>query len=50
MNHGELYGFVPALALGSQSTINHLEKVNSVEHLIFLSQLCERREWEFPPE
>lgn len=35
----EMYGFVPALALGGPSTLEHLEKVKAVEHLVLLAQL-----------
>ncbi|GAB2864139.1 GAD-like domain-containing protein [Pseudoduganella ginsengisoli] len=38
--HDELYGFVPALALGGPSDIGHLQKVKAVEHLVFLAQLA----------
>ena len=36
----EMYGFVPALALGGSSTIQHLQKVKAVEHLVLLAQLA----------
>ncbi|HDS1675902.1 MAG: DUF1851 domain-containing protein [Stenotrophomonas maltophilia] len=39
----EMYGFVPALALGGACRLNHLKKVKAVEHLMFLAQLGERR-------
>jgi hypothetical protein len=35
----EMYGFVPALALGGPSELAHLQKVKAVEHLVFLAQL-----------
>lgn len=35
----EMYGFVPALALGGTSTLNNLQKVKAVEHLVLLAQL-----------
>lgn len=35
----EMYGFVPALALGGPADLNHMKKVKAVEHLIFLAQL-----------
>ena len=35
----EMYGFVPALALGGPSTLEHLQKVKAVEHLMLLAQL-----------
>lgn len=37
--HDEMYGFVPALALGGPSDLAHLQKVKAVEHLVFLAQL-----------
>lgn len=40
LKHDEMYGFVPALALGGSSTLPHLKKVSAVEHLIFLAQLA----------
>jgi hypothetical protein len=36
----EMYGFVPALALGGSSTLAHLQKVKAVEHLVMLAQLA----------
>lgn len=36
----EMYGFVPALALGGTSTVDHLQKVKAVEHLVLLAQLA----------
>ena len=38
-----MYGFVPALALGGPATLDHLEKVKAVEHLVLLAQLSELR-------
>ncbi|HGM5881933.1 TPA: GAD-like domain-containing protein [Stenotrophomonas maltophilia] len=43
LNHDEMYGFVPALALGGPCRLDHLQKVNATEHLLFLAQLGERR-------
>lgn len=37
---GEMYGFVPALALGGPATLDHLQKVKAVEHLVLLAQLA----------
>jgi hypothetical protein len=34
-----MYGFVPALMLGGEPTLDHLEKLKAVEHLILVSQL-----------
>jgi hypothetical protein len=39
----EMYGFVPALALGGPATLDHLRKVKAVEHLVLLAQLSELR-------
>lgn len=36
---GEMYGFVPALALGGPCRLDHLQKVKAVEHLMFLAQV-----------
>lgn len=38
--HDEMYGFVPALALGGSSELSNLQKVRAVEHLVFLAQLA----------
>lgn len=38
--HDEMYGFVPALALGGPSDLAHLQKVKAVEHLLVLAQLA----------
>ena len=43
----EMYGFVPALALGGPATLDHLEKVKAVEHLVFLAQLAPLNVLEF---
>jgi hypothetical protein len=39
LNHDEMYGFVPALALGGAATLAKLQKVKIVEHLTILAQL-----------
>jgi hypothetical protein len=39
LKHGEMYGFVPALALGGSATLHNLQKVKAVEHLVLLAQL-----------
>ncbi|MFQ6571946.1 GAD-like domain-containing protein [Pseudomonas sp. UM16] len=41
LRHDEMYGFVPALMFGGPDTLEHLEKVKAVEHLILLAQLAE---------
>jgi hypothetical protein len=43
LQHDEMYGFVPALALGGPSTLDHLQKVQAVEHLVLLAQLAPLR-------
>jgi len=40
LKHDEMYGFVPALALGGTATVDHLQKVKTVEHLVLLAQLA----------
>lgn len=40
LKHDEMYGFVPALALGGISALAHLQKVQAVEHLVLLAQLA----------
>lgn len=47
LRHDEMYGFVPALMLGGPDTLDHLEKVKAVEHLILLSQLAELQPYNF---
>jgi hypothetical protein len=48
LKHDEMYGFVPALALGGSATLDHLQKVKAVEHLVLLAQLSELRVMEVP--
>ena len=43
LKQDEMYGFVPARALGGPSTLAHLQKVKVVEHLVFLAQLSPLR-------
>lgn len=38
LRHDEMYGFVPALTIGGPDTLEHLEKVKALEHLILLSR------------
>jgi hypothetical protein len=40
LKHDEMYGFVPALVLGGRATLDHLQKVKAVEHLVLLAQLA----------
>jgi hypothetical protein len=44
LKEGEMYGFAPALALGGPASLDHLQKVKAVEHLVLLAQLSELRE------
>ncbi|UQW74463.1 GAD-like domain-containing protein [Pseudomonas avellanae] len=44
----EMYGFVPALALGGAMELENLQKVKAIEHLTFLSQLSPLQDWGFP--
>ncbi|PHI34750.1 glutamyl-tRNA amidotransferase [Pseudoalteromonas sp. GCY] len=41
--NGEIYGFVPALALGGEPKLENLQKVKATEHLAFLADLGEKR-------
>ncbi|RMP31864.1 GAD-like domain protein [Pseudomonas coronafaciens pv. atropurpurea] len=43
-----MYGFVPALALGGPMELENLQKVKTIEHLTFLSQLSPLQDWGFP--
>jgi hypothetical protein len=43
LKYDEMYGFVPALALGGPATLDHLQKAKAVEHLVLLAQLSELR-------
>lgn len=40
LKHDEMYGFVPALALGGEPKLASLKKVKAVEHLVLLAQLA----------
>ncbi len=40
LKHDEMYGFVPAMALGGSGELDQLEKLKAVEHLVFLAQLA----------
>lgn len=39
LKHDEIYGFVPALALGGVPILKNLQKVKAMEHLVMLAQL-----------
>lgn len=43
LKHDEMYGFVPALALGGSATLKNLQKLKALEHLVLLSQLAPLR-------
>lgn len=47
LQYDEMYGFFPALMLGGSDSIEHLKKVKSIEHLLFLSQLTDLIPYEF---
>ncbi|KPY07779.1 Uncharacterized protein ALO57_03609 [Pseudomonas coronafaciens pv. oryzae] len=47
LSHDEMYGFVPAIILGGSGALDNLEKVSSVEHLVFLSQLSDLEIYDF---
>lgn len=40
LKHDEMYGFAPALALGGPASLDHLQRVKAVEHLVLLAQLA----------
>lgn len=40
LKHDEMYGFVPALSLGGPATLEYLQKVKAVEHLVLLAQFA----------
>jgi len=43
----EIYGFIPALALGGAVKLENIEKVKMVEHLVLLSQLSPLKPYPF---
>ncbi|MET3051280.1 GAD-like domain-containing protein [Pseudomonas alkylphenolica] len=40
LKNDEMYAFVPAIMLGGRATLENLEKVKAIEHLILLSQIA----------
>jgi hypothetical protein len=42
LHDDEMYGFVPALALGGPCRLDHIQKVKAAEHLTLLAHLGER--------
>ncbi len=48
LKHDEMYGFVPALALGGSVVLKNLQKVKAVEHLVLLAQLAPLRVLDAP--
>lgn len=49
LKNDEMYGFVPALALGGASSIDHLQKAKAVQHLTILAQLAPLKVITTPP-
>ncbi|UBM27741.1 DUF1851 domain-containing protein [Pseudomonas sp. p1(2021b)] len=47
LRHDEMYGFFPALTLGGSDSLQHLQKVSAVEHLVFLAQLTDLQPYSF---
>lgn len=41
VNRDEMYGFVPATALGGPAKLGNLQKLSIIEHLLFLAQVSE---------
>ncbi|RML74256.1 GAD-like domain protein [Pseudomonas syringae pv. atrofaciens] len=48
LDSDEMYGFEPAIALGGSMELKNLQKVKTLEHLEFLSQLSPLEDWGFP--
>jgi hypothetical protein len=46
LSSSEMYGLVPALALGGSMELENLHKLPTIEHLEFLSQLAPLQEWD----
>lgn len=47
LKHDEMYGFFPALLLGGSDSLQHLQKVSAIEHLVFLAQLTDLQPYPF---
>ncbi|MEX5354332.1 GAD-like domain-containing protein [Pseudomonas juntendi] len=47
LKHDEMYGFFPALMLGGSDSLQHLQKVSAIEHLVFLAQLADLQPYPF---
>ncbi|WP_409280358.1 GAD-like domain-containing protein [Pseudomonas sp. KCJK8751] len=47
LKHDEMYGFFPALMLGGSDSLQHLQKVSAIEHLVFLAQLTDLQPYPF---
>ncbi|MGF6392290.1 GAD-like domain-containing protein [Pseudomonas plecoglossicida] len=45
--HDEMFAFVPAITLGGRATLEHLEKVKTIEHLMLLSQIAQLKPYSF---
>jgi hypothetical protein len=50
LRYDEMYGFVPALALGGAATLESLERVKVVEHLVLLAQIESLEIMSVPPD
>lgn len=48
LKQNEMYGFKPALMLGGPESVEHLEKVSTIEHLTVLSQITTLEPYDFP--
>jgi hypothetical protein len=49
LKHDEVYGFVPAPALGGACTVKNLKIVKAVEHLVMLAQFAQMDVMTLPP-
>jgi hypothetical protein len=49
LSWGEIYGFVPALSLGGRNTIQHVQKLRMVEHLVFLASMTPPTLYDYTP-
>gem|GEM_PF-901654 len=47
LKHDEMYGFFPALMLGGSDSLQHLQKVSAIDHLVFLAQLTDLQPYPF---
>lgn len=49
LKYDEMYGFVPAIALGGPTKVDNLQRVKAVEHLVILAQLAPLEIFTPPP-